>query len=66
MENWAATKCHVASFLAPTVPNPHTDDRPGMALEVDSEDERVPNHLISVPYKEGPYQDRPPLCPFRL
>ena len=47
-ENLAATKCHVASVLAPAVSNPNTDDEPGMTSEEESEDERVPNHLISV------------------
>ena len=47
-ENLAATKCHVASVLAPAVPNPDTDDEPGMTSEEDSEDERVPNCLASV------------------
>ena len=47
-ENVAATKCHVASFLAPAVPNPNTDDEPGMTSEEESEDERPPNHLASV------------------
>ena len=47
-ENWTATKCHVASPLAPAVPNPDMDDEPGMTSEEESEDERVPNHLVSV------------------
>ena len=47
-ENLAATKCHVASLLAPAVSNPNTDDEPGMTSEEESEDERVPNHLASV------------------
>ena len=47
-ENLAATKCHVASNLAPAVSNPDTDDEPGMTSEGDSENERVPNHLASV------------------
>ena len=47
-ENLRATKCHVASVLAPAVPNPDTDDEPGMTSEEESEDERVPNHLVSV------------------
>ena len=47
-ENLAATKCHVAAVLAPAVPNPDTDDEPGMTSEEVSEDERVPNHLTSV------------------
>ena len=47
-ENVAATKCHVASVLAPAVSNPNTDDEPGMTSEEESEDERVPNHLASV------------------
>ena len=48
MENLAATKCHVASVLAPAVSNPNTDDEPGMTSEEESEDEKVPNHLASV------------------
>ena len=47
-ENLAATKCHVACFLAPAVSNSNTDDEPGMTSEEESEDERVPNHLVSV------------------
>ena len=47
-ENLAATKCHVASVLAPAVSNPNTDGEPGMTSEEESEDERVPNHLVSV------------------
>ena len=47
-ENLRATKCHVASVLAPAVPNPDTDNEPGMTSEEESEDERVPNHLVSV------------------
>ena len=47
-ENLAATKCHVASVLAPAVSNPNTDDEPGMTSEEESEDKRVPNHLASV------------------
>ena len=47
-ENLAATKCHVASILAPAVPNLDTDDEPGMTSEEESEDERVPNRLASV------------------
>ena len=47
-ENLAATKCHVASFSAPAVPNPDTDDEPGMTSEEGLEDERVPNLLVSV------------------
>ena len=44
----APTKCHVASVLAPAVPNLDTDDELGMTSEEQSEDERVPNHLTSV------------------
>ena len=44
----AATKCHVASVLAPAVPHPDTDDKPGMTSEEESENERVPNHLALV------------------
>ena len=47
-ENLTATKCHVASLLAPAVHNIHTDDEPGMTSEEESEDERVLNHLVSV------------------
>ena len=47
-ENLAATKCHVASVSALAVSNPNTDGEPGMTLEEESEDERVPNHLVSV------------------
>ena len=39
-ENWAATNCHVAPFLAPVVPNPDTIDKPGMTSEEDSDVER--------------------------
>ena len=46
--NLAATKCHVASVLAPAVPNPGTDDELGMTSEEESEDERVLNYLASV------------------
>ena len=37
-ENLAATKCHVASVLAPAVSNPNTDGEPGMTSEEESED----------------------------
>ena len=47
-ENLAVTKCHVASVSAPAVPNPDTDDEPGMTSEEESEDERVPNNFTSV------------------
>ena len=47
-EDFTATKCHVASVLAPAVPNPDTDDEPGMTSEEESENERAPNHLVSV------------------
>ena len=47
-ENLAATKCHVASALAPAVSNPNTDDEPGMTSYEESEGERVPNHLTLV------------------
>ena len=43
-----ATKCHVASVLAPAVPNPHTDDEPRMTSKEKWEAERVPNHLVTV------------------
>ena len=47
-DSLAATKYHVASVLAPAVPNFDTDDEPGMTSEEETENERVPNHLISV------------------
>ena len=47
-ENFAATKCHVASVLSPAVPNPDTDDESGMTSEEESEDEKMRNHLASV------------------
>ena len=47
-ENWAATKCHVSSFLAPAVPNPDTDDERGMTSEEELEDERMPKPLARV------------------
>ena len=47
-ENLAASKFDVASLLAPAVPNPDTNDEPGMTLKEESENERVPNHLASV------------------
>ena len=47
-KNLAATKCHGASGLAPAVSNPNTDGEPGMTSEEESEDERGPNHLVSV------------------
>ena len=46
--NLAATKCHVASVLAPAVSSPNTDDKPGMISEEESVDGRVPNHLASL------------------
>ena len=46
--NSAATECHVASVLARAVPNPDTNDEPGMTSEEESEDERVPNDQASV------------------
>ena len=36
------------SVLAPAVSNPNTDGEPGMTSEEELEDERVPNHLVSV------------------
>ena len=45
-ENLTDTQCHVASVLAQAVPNPDTDDEPGMTSEEESEDERVPNRLV--------------------
>ena len=47
-ENLAATRCHVASVLAPAVSNPNTDGEPGMTSKEQSDDERVPNHLVWV------------------
>ena len=47
-ENLTATKCRWASLLTPAVRNPDTDDEPGMTSEEESEDERVPKHLVSV------------------
>ena len=47
-ENLADTKCHVASVLTPAVPNHNTDDEPGMTSEEELDDDRVPNHLLSV------------------
>ena len=47
-ENLAANKCHVAPVLAPAVPYPDADDEPGMTSKQELEDERVPNHLVSV------------------
>ena len=47
-ENLTATKCHVASVLAPDVPHPGTYDKSNMTSEEESEDERVPNHFLSV------------------
>ena len=47
-ENFTATKCHLASVLAPAVPIPDTDDELGIPPEEESEDERVPNHLVLV------------------
>ena len=43
-DNGAASECHVASVLAPAVPNPDTNDGPGMTSEEESEDERLPDH----------------------
>ena len=47
-KNLAATKCHVASVLAPAVSSPNTDGEPGMTSEEESDHERVPNHLVSL------------------
>ena len=47
-EHLTATKCHVASVVTPAFPNPDTDDEPGMTLEQESADERVPDQLVSV------------------
>ena len=47
-EHLAATKCHVASVLAPAVSNPNTDDEPGRTSEEELEDEEAPNILASV------------------
>ena len=37
-EKLSATKCHVASVLAPAVSNSNTDGEPGMTSEEESED----------------------------
>ena len=42
-----ATKCNVASVLPLAVPNPDTDDEPRMTSKEESEDERVPSHLLA-------------------
>ena len=47
-ESFGATKSHVASILAPAVPNPDTDDELGMTWEEESKNERVPNHSTLV------------------
>ena len=47
-EDLVATKCHVASVLAPAVRDPDADEKPGMTSEDESEDARVPNQLVSV------------------
>ena len=47
-ETVAATKCNVASVLAPADSNPISDEEPGMTSEEESDDERVLNHLASV------------------
>ena len=47
-ESLMATKSHVASVLASTIPNPDTDDERGVTLELESENESVANHFASV------------------
>ena len=47
-EHLTATKCHVASVLSPAIPNLDFHDEPGMTSEEESEDERVPNPLLSL------------------
>ena len=47
-ENWVGTKSHVASVSLSGVFNPNTDDEPGTTSEEESEDARVPNHLVAV------------------
>ena len=47
-EGLTATKCLVASVLAPGLANPDTNDQPGMTFEEESEDKTGPNHLVSV------------------
>ena len=65
-ENLAATKCHVASVLAPAVSNPNTDGEPGMTSEEESEDERVPNPLASVRTLTYQAIHKKPLAPVTL
>ena len=63
-ENLAATECHVASVLAPATPTPDTDDEPGITSGDESEDERVPNHLVvvrSLTYQATHINSSPPL-----
>ena len=47
-EKLMATKCHVACVFAPAVPKPDTNDEPGITPEEELEEERVPNHWVSV------------------
>ena len=47
-EGLAATKCQLASVLAPAISNPDNDDEPGMTSEEESENERVPIDLASM------------------
>ena len=65
-EKLVATKCHVASVLAPAVTNPDTYDKPGMNSEEDSEGERVPNHLASVRTLRYQATHKKHLAPFTL
>ena len=65
-ENLAATKCHVACVLAPAVPNPDTDDEPGMTSGEESENERVPKHLASVRILTYQATDKKLLAPVTL
>ena len=46
-EGLTATKCHLTSVSAPA-PSPDRNGKPGMTSKEESEDERVPNHLVSV------------------
>ena len=47
-ENLAASEFHAASVWALAGTNPDIDDKPGMTLEEELEDERLPNHLTSM------------------
>ena len=65
-ENVAATKCHVASVLAPAVSNPNTDCEPGMTSEEEWEDGKVPNHLVSARTLTYQATHKKPLAPVTL